>query len=153
VYDNAPAQAGKEGRQLLPIPAILNEEGSMPTRNVNLTDHYDNFIEASIAEGRFANASEAVRAGLSLLERQAVEDKTRLSWLRAATEKAFAALDGGEGVLLNSADDIDSFRGWRSAGAPGRARRRACYSGSKLRALALVAAALTDREKAFTPGL
>jgi antitoxin ParD1/3/4 len=81
----------------------------MPTRNVNLTEHYDNFIEASIAEGRFANASEAVRAGLSLLERQAVEDKTRLSWLRAATEEAFAALDGGEGVQLNSADDIDVF--------------------------------------------
>jgi antitoxin ParD1/3/4 len=81
----------------------------VPTRNVNLTDHYARFIEASIAEGRFANASEAVRAGLSLLERQAEEDKTKLAWLRAATEEAFAALDRGEGVQLDSAGDIDAF--------------------------------------------
>jgi antitoxin ParD1/3/4 len=81
----------------------------MPTRNVNLTDHYDSFIDTSIAEGRFSNASEAVRAGLHLLERQTSEDKTRLDWLRATTEEAFAALDRGEGVQLSSADDIDAF--------------------------------------------
>jgi Arc/MetJ-type ribon-helix-helix transcriptional regulator len=62
-----------------------------------------------MAEGRFANASEAVRAGLSLLERQAEEDKIRRLWLCAATEEAFAALDRGEGVQLDSGDDIDVF--------------------------------------------
>ncbi len=41
----------------------------MPTRNINLTDHFDNFIEQAVAAGRFGNASEAVRAGLNLLER------------------------------------------------------------------------------------
>ena len=81
----------------------------MPTRNVNLTDHYDSFIETSIAEGRFADASEAVRAGLSLLERQANEDRAKQAWLRATTKEAFAALDRGEGIQLNSADDIDAF--------------------------------------------
>lgn len=81
----------------------------MPTRNINLTNHYDSFIEASISEGRFGNASEAVRAGLHLLERQAAEDKAKLEWLRAATEDAFAALDRGEGVQLSSADNIDAF--------------------------------------------
>jgi antitoxin ParD1/3/4 len=81
----------------------------MPTRNVNLTDHYDKFIEVSIAEGRFSNASEAVRAGLHLLERQQAEEKMKLAWLRATTEEAFASLDRGEGVQLSSADDIDAF--------------------------------------------
>jgi antitoxin ParD1/3/4 len=81
----------------------------MPTRNVNLTDHYDNFIDASIAAGRFSNASEAVRAGLHLLERQEAEDQAKLAWLRGTTNEAFAALDRGEGVSLSSADDIDTF--------------------------------------------
>jgi len=30
----------------------------MPTRNVNLTEHFDRFIESGIASGRFGNASE-----------------------------------------------------------------------------------------------
>lgn len=81
----------------------------MPTRNVNLTDHYDNFIEASIAEGRFANASEAVRAGLNLLERQAAEDKAKLEWLRAATKDAFDQLDRGEGISFGSIDELAAY--------------------------------------------
>lgn len=45
----------------------------MPTRNINLTDHFDRFIEAGIAAGRYQNASEVVRAALRLLEQQEVE--------------------------------------------------------------------------------
>lgn len=81
----------------------------MPTRNVNLTDHYDTFIDVSIAAGRFSNASEAVRAGLHLLERQVAEETAKIEWLRGATENAFAALDRGEGVPLSSAGDVDTF--------------------------------------------
>ena len=40
----------------------------MPTRNVNLTNHLDRFIQARINSGRFSNASEVVREGLRLLE-------------------------------------------------------------------------------------
>jgi antitoxin ParD1/3/4 len=29
----------------------------MPTRNVNLTEHFDRFIETGIRSGRFSNAS------------------------------------------------------------------------------------------------
>ena len=36
----------------------------MPSRNVNLTEHLDRFIEAGITSGRFSNASEVVREGL-----------------------------------------------------------------------------------------
>jgi antitoxin ParD1/3/4 len=88
---------------------LKQETFAMPTRNVNLTDHYDNFIDESIANGRFSNASEAVRAGLSLLERQEAEDQAKLEWLRGTTTEAFAALDRGEGISLTSADDIDAL--------------------------------------------
>ena len=81
----------------------------MPIRNVNLTDHYDSFIDTGIATGRFSNASEAVGAGLRLLERQEAEDQAKIEWLRGTTREAFAALDEGEGVSLSSADDIDAL--------------------------------------------
>lgn len=98
----------------------------MPTRNVNLTDHYDSFIDTSIAAGRFSNASEAVRAGLHLLERQEAEDQAKIEWLRGTTKEAFAALDRGEGVSLSSADDIDTFV--KSAIEEGKAVRRATHA-------------------------
>ena len=81
----------------------------MPTRNVNLTDHYNSFIDTHIANGRFSNASEAVRAGLHLLERREAEDQAKLDWLRGTAREAFAALDRGEGIPLTSPDDIDAL--------------------------------------------
>jgi antitoxin ParD1/3/4 len=81
----------------------------MPTRNVNLTDHYDSFIEASISEGRFANASEAVRAGLNLLERQDAEDRAKVEWLRRAAKDAFGQLDRGEGIRFGSMHDLETY--------------------------------------------
>lgn len=81
----------------------------MPTRNVNLTAHYDNFIAAGIQAGRYGNASEAVRAGLRLLEQREQEDRAKIDWLRGATQEAFVALDRGEGVALKAGEDIDAF--------------------------------------------
>ena len=81
----------------------------MPARNVHLTEHDDSFIDASISAGRFSNASEAVRAGLHLLERQEAEDRARIEWLRGTTQEAFAALDRGEGIALSSTADIDAL--------------------------------------------
>jgi antitoxin ParD1/3/4 len=45
-----------------------------------LGDHFLNFVEQKIAEGRFASASDVVRAGLRLLE----EQETKLAALRSA---------------------------------------------------------------------
>jgi antitoxin ParD1/3/4 len=98
----------------------------MPTRNVHLTDHYDSFIATSIAAGRFSNASEAVRAGLHLLERQEAEDKAKIEWLRGETQDSFVALDRGEGVPLTSAGDIDTFV--TDAIEEARAARRATHA-------------------------
>jgi len=50
----------------------------MPTRNVNLTEHFDRFIEAGIASGRFSSPSEVVRDGLLLLEQREREDQAKI---------------------------------------------------------------------------
>lgn len=81
----------------------------MPTRNVHLTEHFDHFIVAGIASGRFSNASEVVREGLRLLEQREQEDKAKIEWLRAAAKEGFDQLDRGEYVTLNSKQELDSF--------------------------------------------
>ena len=81
----------------------------MPTRNVNLTHHYDKFIDTIVADGRFSNASEAVRAGLYLLERQAAEDQAKLDWLRGAAQEGLASLDRGEGKTFGSVDELADY--------------------------------------------
>ena len=78
----------------------------MPTRNVNLTEHYDSFIAAGVEAGRYSNASEAVRAGLRLLEQQEQEDQAKVEWLRGAARDAIASLDRGEGRTFSSMDEL-----------------------------------------------
>ena len=39
----------------------MKEGEAMPTRNVNLTDHYDQFVESQVSAGRYQNASEVMR--------------------------------------------------------------------------------------------
>lgn len=45
----------------------------MATRNVVLTDSQSRLIDELVASGRYQNASEALRAGLRLLEREEAE--------------------------------------------------------------------------------
>lgn len=51
----------------------------MPTRNVVLTEHQSALIDTLVASGRYQNASEALRAGLRLLEH---EEETRSALIR-----------------------------------------------------------------------
>jgi antitoxin ParD1/3/4 len=46
--------------------------------SISLGSHFETFIEHSISDGRFSNASEVVRAGLRLLE----EEENRVIALR-----------------------------------------------------------------------
>ena len=83
----------------------------MPTRNVNLTDHYDEFVNQLVTSGRFSNASEVMRAGLRLLEGQAQEENEKLSALRSLASEAFHELDQGEGIVLDGKQQLSEFIG------------------------------------------
>jgi antitoxin ParD1/3/4 len=58
--------------------------------SISLGDHFADFIEAQITQGRYSSASEVVRAGLRLLE----EREASLQALRAAL------IEGERGGLL-----------------------------------------------------
>jgi antitoxin ParD1/3/4 len=68
----------------------------MPTRNIKLTDHLDDFIEGGVASGRYKNASEVVRVGLRLLDQRQAEDALKLERLKEAVRVGEAALRRGE---------------------------------------------------------
>jgi antitoxin ParD1/3/4 len=80
----------------------------MPTRNVNLTDHLDTFVEGNVASGRYQNASEVVREGLRLLERQQNERERKLRRVLDAVATAEAELARGEGVEVTDGE-LDGF--------------------------------------------
>jgi len=52
--------------------------------SVKLGNYFDGVITQLTAKGRFKNASEAVRAGLRLLEEQETEYQTKLETLKKA---------------------------------------------------------------------
>jgi antitoxin ParD1/3/4 len=81
----------------------------MPTRNVNLTDHFDAFIESGIDAGRYSNASEVVREGLRLLEQRDREDRAKIEWLRGTVRESIASIERGEGMPLDSPEEIDRY--------------------------------------------
>jgi antitoxin ParD1/3/4 len=59
----------------------------MPTRNVNLTDELDRFVNSRIQSGRYESASEVIRAALRTLEREEQEYEAKMAGLRAAIEE------------------------------------------------------------------
>lgn len=71
----------------------------MVTRNVVLTDTQDALVQALIASGRFQNASEALRAGLRLLEHEEAQRDAICARLMDGLEQARAGdLAEGSGV-------------------------------------------------------
>ena len=62
--------------------------------SVTLGDHFSQFVDSKIAEGHFESTSEAVRAGLRLLEHQ----EAQLDLLRQKLAAGEAQLDRGEGI-------------------------------------------------------
>lgn len=62
--------------------------------SVTLGDHLSNFVDAKIKEGRYSSTSEAVRAGLRLLE----EHEAKLELIRKQLAVGVAELDQGQGI-------------------------------------------------------
>lgn len=60
----------------------------MATRNVVLTDAQSELIDRLVASGRYQNASEALRAGLRLLERDEGEFEMLRAQVMAGLEQA-----------------------------------------------------------------
>jgi antitoxin ParD1/3/4 len=79
----------------------------MPTRNINLTDRFDRFIESEVGSGRYGNASEVVREGLRLMERRKREESAKLKWLRGAVSEGLDQIDRGEGLEFRSIDEVE----------------------------------------------
>ncbi len=77
----------------------------MPTRNVVLTDHQSRFVEDLVSTGRYQNASEVLREGLRLVERQVSENEMRLIALREAARVGIADIEAG------AYDTFDSMEG------------------------------------------
>lgn len=63
----------------------------MKTTSVALGAYFENFIQSTIAQGRYNNASEVVRAGLRLLE----EQESRIVALKSAIDEGL-----GSGVAV-----------------------------------------------------
>ena len=81
----------------------------MPTRNVNLTDYYDDFVTRLLESGRFRNASEAVRAALRLLELDDREEEARIEALRDAFKAGREDYERGAFDTLKSDAEIEQY--------------------------------------------
>ncbi len=66
--------------------------------SISLGDHFSGFVEKQVGDGRYATASEVVRAGLRLLE----ERELRIEELRSA-------IAAGEASGAPEAFDIEDF--------------------------------------------
>lgn len=81
----------------------------MPTRNVNLTDHYNSYVSEQLEAGRYKNASEVMRAGLRLLERQDAEDMAKLEALRRDAELGLKDYENGNYTVIDSKEARDKM--------------------------------------------
>lgn len=93
----------------------------MATRNVVLSQHQHELVESLVASGQFQNASEVLREGLRLLERQHMEDVERIAVLRQAADRGWADLEAGRYDDIAD-DNLDDFIGQLGIQAATRAQ-------------------------------
>lgn len=77
----------------------------MATRNVVLTQHQEELIASLVDSGRYQNASEVLRAGLRLVERDEQHFAAKLQALRKAAQVGWDDLDDGRYVEIANEDD------------------------------------------------
>jgi antitoxin ParD1/3/4 len=78
----------------------------MATRNVNLTDTLDAFVEERVKSGDYQNASEVVRAGLRRLKAEEEERAAKIEKLNAAIQEGVDAYERGE------YEDVEDVAAW-----------------------------------------
>jgi len=57
--------------------------------SIHLGEHFEKFVQERIAQGRYQNASEVVRAGLRLLEERELSLEERTRYLKAQIDEAW----------------------------------------------------------------
>lgn len=77
--------------------------------SISLGNHFENFIENSLSDGRFKNASEVVRAGLRLLE----EEENKLIILKRAIQDG---IDSGSAENFDAKKHLESLKAKRKNG-------------------------------------
>ncbi len=90
----------------------------MATRNVVLSQHQHELVETMVKSGRYQNASEVLRDGLRLLEREQAEEAAKVAVLRRAAEQGWSDLASGrfDDIADESLDDFIGQLGVRAAG-------------------------------------
>lgn len=86
----------------------------MPTRNVNLTDEQDAFVEKMLKAGNYQNASEAIRDAVRGLQQRWKEDELKLALLRKHVKAGLDDLDQGRYVEIDEKDleaEFEKFAG------------------------------------------
>ena len=81
----------------------------MPTRNVVLTDRHEKLIETLVQTGKYQNASEVLRAGLRLVEREEAQEAERLAALRSAVAEGIAASEAGNYKRFPDARSLTAY--------------------------------------------
>lgn len=81
----------------------------MKTTSVALGAYFENFIQSKIAQGRYNNASEVIRAGLRLLE----ENESRLLELKAAINEG---IESGVATDFNPEQHLKTLKSKRANG-------------------------------------
>ena len=75
----------------------------MPTRNVVLSEHQQELVEALVQSGRYQNASEVLREGLRLIEERERIEGAKLKALHQAARQGWADVSAGR--YTDVADD------------------------------------------------
>lgn len=105
-------QSDKNGGKfamLLNIGNFVKNQDAMKTTSVALGAYFENFIQSRIAQGRYNNASEVIRAGLRLLE----ENESRLLELKAAINEG---IESGTATDFNPEQHLKSLKAKRANG-------------------------------------
>lgn len=71
--------------------------------SVSLGNYFESFVENTISQGRYKNASEVIRAGLRLLE----EEESRVIALKNAIQEG---VDSGIAVSFNPTEHLEALK-------------------------------------------